>query len=78
MRFSDIKVGHIYEEELVSKAKDLAYRILSLKKSEDYEKEQVQVLEFQIKDIIKDIPYSLNEQLARDCIGEIFESAKKL
>lgn len=68
----------LYEVELVTKAKDLAYKILTLKKSGDYEKEQVQALEFQIKDILKDIPYSLTEQLVQDGIGEIFESAKKL
>lgn len=56
----------------------MAYKILTLKKSGDYEKEQVQALEYQIKDIIKDIPYSLTEQLVQDGIGEIFESAKKL
>ena len=67
-----------YEAEVVSKAKDLAYMILSIKRAEDYEKEKVQALELQIKDIIKDIPYSLNERLVQDGIGEIFENAKKL
>lgn len=67
-----------YEAEVVSKAKDLAYKILSIKKAKDYEEDQVQALELQIKDIIKDIPYSLNEQLVQDGIGEIFENAKKI
>lgn len=66
-----------YEAEVVSKAKDLAYKILSIEKEKDHEDEQVQALKLQIKDIIKDIPYSLNEQLVQDGIDKIFEDAKK-
>lgn len=66
-----------YEAEVVSKAKDLAYKILSIKKEKDHEDEQVQALKLQIKDIIKDIPYSLNKQLVQDGIDNIFEDAKK-
>lgn len=67
-----------YEAELVSKAKDLAYTIISIRKSDNYDKEKVYTLELQIKDTIKDIQYSLDEQFVKDGIGEIFENAKKL
>ena len=65
-----------YEAEMVAKARDIAYKILSMKKCKDFEKEQVLALEMQIKDIIKDTPYSLEEQFINDGIDEIFENAK--
>lgn len=65
-----------YEAELISKAKDIAYRVIKLRKNEKPDKEQIDELLIQIKGTIKDITYSLDKQLVKDGIDAIFEEAK--
>lgn len=67
-----------YEAELISKAKDIAYQVLKLRKSEKTSQEQINELLVQIKDTIKDVTYSLDKQFVKDSIDVIFEEAKKL
>lgn len=67
-----------YEAELINKAKDIAYQVIKLRKNENSDKEQIEELLAQIKGIIKDITYSLDKQLLKDGIDNIFEEAKKI
>lgn len=66
-----------YEQECVEKAKNLAYNILSLEKNTNGSDEQIAELEHQIKETIKDINYSLDEQYIRDGIEKIFQRVLK-
>lgn len=68
----------IYEEELISKAKDIAYQIVKLRKEKAPDKEHINELLVQIKGTIKDVAYSLNKQFVNDGIDVIFEEAKKI
>ena len=67
-----------YEAELISKAKDMAYRIVKLRKEESPDKEQIDELLVQIKETIKGVTYSLDKQLVKDGIDVIFNEAKNL
>ena len=67
-----------YETELVSKAKDIAYQVVKLRKNDTSNKEQIDELLIQIKETIKDTTYSLDMQFMKDGIGSIFEEAKNL
>lgn len=67
-----------YEAELISKAKDIAYRVLKLRKEETHNIEYIEELLGQIKEIIKNVTYSLDEQVIKDGIDTIFEEAKSL
>lgn len=69
---------HAYETELISKAKDMGYQIVKLRKDAASNKELIDELLVQIKETIKDIPYSSDTQLIDDGIKIIFEEAKKL
>lgn len=68
----------VYEAELISKAKDMAYQIVKLRKEENPNKEKLDELLVQISETIKDITYSLDKQLVKDGIDTIFDEAKKL
>lgn len=67
---------HAYETEQILKAKDLGYQIIKLRKNTTLDKELIDELLVQIKETIKDIPYSLDRQLINDGIDAIFEEAK--
>lgn len=68
----------VYEAELISKAKDIAYQIVKLRKDENPNKEKIDELLVQISETIKDITYSLDKQLVKDGIDTIFDEAKNL
>lgn len=68
----------VYEAELISKAKDIAYQIVKLRKDENPNKEKIDELLVQISETIKGITYSLDKQLVKDGIDTIFDEAKKL
>ncbi len=67
-----------YEAELISKAKDIAYQVVKLRKEEVPDKKQIDELLLRIKETIKDVTYSLDKQFVKDGIDAIFEEAKKL
>ena len=67
-----------YEAEVVLKAKDLAYRIVKLRKEESSDKKQIDELLVQIRETIKGVTYSLDMQLIQDGIDAIFNEAKNL
>ena len=50
----------VYETELISKAKDMAYQIVKLRKEENPNKEKIDELLVQISETIKGITYSLD------------------
>lgn len=62
-----------YEQECVEKAKDIAYHIIALKKSSNDNSEAIAELEKQIKDILSNIPYSLEQKYIDDGIEIIFK-----
>lgn len=68
----------VYEAELISKAKDIAYQIVKLRKDENPNKEKIDELLVQISETIKGITYSLDKQLVKDGIDTIFDEAKNL
>ena len=68
----------VYEAELISKAKDMAYQIVKLRKEENPNKEKLDELLVQISETIKGITYSLDKQLVKDGIDTIFDETKKL
>ena len=68
----------VYEAELISKAKDIAYQIVKIRKDENPNKEKIDELLVQISETIKGITYSLDKQLVKDGIDTIFDEAKKL
>lgn len=67
-----------YEQECVEKAKDIAYRIIALKKSSDDNFAAVAELEKQIKGILSNIPYSLEQKYIDDGIEIIFKKSLEL
>lgn len=67
-----------YEAEVVLKAKDIAYRIVKLRKEGSSDKEQIDELLAQIRETIKGVTYSLDMQLIQDGIDAIFNEAKNL
>lgn len=67
-----------YEAELISKAKDIAYQIIKLRKEKIPNKEQIDELLVQIMETIKGVTYSLDKQFVKDGIDVIFNEAKKL
>lgn len=66
------------EAELISKAKDIGYQIVRLRKDDAPDTDKIRELLIQVQDIIKNVPYSLDGQLVKDGIEAIFEEAKKL
>lgn len=67
-----------YEAELISKAKDIAYQIVKLRKEEVPDKKQIDEFLVQINETIKGVTYSLDNQLVKDGIDAIFNEAKNL
>lgn len=67
-----------YETELISKAKDIAYQIVKLRKEEIPDKKQIDEFLVQINETIKGVTYSLDKQFVKDGIDAIFNEAKKL
>lgn len=67
-----------YEVELISKAKDIAYQIVKLRKEEIPSKEQIDELLVQIRQTIKGVTYSFDQQLVKNGIDAIFNEAKNL
>ena len=65
-----------YEAELISKAKDMAYQIVKLRKEEIPDKKQIDEFLVQINETIKGVTYSLDKQLVKDGIDAIFNEAK--
>ncbi len=67
-----------YEAELITKAKDMAYQVVKLRKNGTPDENQINELLVQIKETIKNVTYSLDKQLVDSGIEAIFEEAKKL
>ena len=68
----------VYETELVSKAKDMAYQIVKLRKEEIPDKKKIDEFLVQINETIKGVTYSLDKQFVKDGIDSIFNEAKNL
>ena len=64
-----------YESERVIKAKDLAYTIIGLKKSNVECGEKISKLNHEIKETLQGISYSLEKQYVDDGIQDIFDEA---
>lgn len=62
-----------YEQECVEKAKDIAYHIIALEKSSDDNSAMVTELEKQIRGILLNVPYSLEQKYIDDGIETIFK-----
>ena len=62
-----------YEQECVEKAKDIAYHIIALEKSSDDNLAMVTELEKQIRGILLNVPYSLEQKYIDDGIETIFK-----
>lgn len=62
-----------YEQECVEKAKDIAYHIIAMEKSSDDMSEVILESENQIKNILSDVPYSLDQKYINDGIEAIFK-----
>ena len=67
-----------YEAELISKAKDMAYQIVKLRKEEIPDKKKIDEFLVQINETIKGVTYSLDKQFVKDGIDAIFNEAKNL
>ncbi len=67
-----------YEQECVEKAKDIAYSILALEKSSDDTEKSIAELEQQIKGILSNIPYSLEQKYIDDGVESIFARSLEL
>ncbi len=67
-----------YEAELITKAKDMAYQVVKLRKNGTPDENEINELLVQIKETIKNVTYSLDKQLVDSGIEAIFEEAKKL
>ena len=68
----------VYEAELISKAKDMAYQIVKLRKEEIPDKKKIDEFLVQINETIKGVTYSLDKQFVKDGIDAIFNEAKNL
>ena len=68
---------HMYETEQISKAKDIGYQIIKLRRGTVQNKNLIDDLLKQIKESIKDISYSLYQKLIIDGIEAVFEEAKQ-
>lgn len=62
-----------YEQECVEKAKDIAYHVIALEKSSDDTSEVILELENQIKGILSNVPYSLEQKYIDDGVEAIFK-----
>lgn len=62
----------LYQQECIIKAKNLAYNVVVLKKDMEKTKEDIKRIEKEIMEIIKDIPYSLEQKYIDDGIQDIF------
>lgn len=62
-----------YEQECVEKAKDIAYHIIAMEKSSDDMSEVILESENQIKNILSNVPYSLDQKYINDGIEAIFK-----
>ena len=69
---------YTYEAELISKAKDIGYQIIKLRKEKNSNDEPIRELLIQIGTIINDISNPLDKQFVNDDILTIFEEAKNL
>ena len=67
----------MYETEQISKAKDIGYQIIKLRRGTVQNKNLIDDLLKQIKESIKDISYSLDQKLIIDGIEAVFEEAKQ-
>lgn len=63
----------MYENECVNKAVNLAYNILRLKKTVE-DKEKIMCIEKEIKEIIKNIPYTLEQKHIDNGIKNILDT----
>lgn len=64
-----------HEGERVIKAKDLAYTIKGLKNQSVENEEEISKLKYEIKEILQDISYSLEQKHIDDGIQSIFDEA---
>ena len=63
----------LYEKECINKAKDLAYNILKLKKEIENNIEKMAAIKIEIKGILNNIPYSLEQKYIDDGIKDILD-----
>lgn len=68
---------NLYEKECVIKAKDLAYNILSLQKEPINKEKEISGIENEIKDILTNIPYTLEPKYIKDGIKDILDRILK-
>ena len=76
----DEKIGVLkkaYEVECIIKAKDLAYSVLKLQKETEIKKEEINRIKQEIKSIINNIPYTLEQKYIDDGIEDIFDDIFK-
>lgn len=66
-----------YEEECVAKAKDLAYNILRLERVAEDKSKEIESIKSEIKGILKDISYTLEQKYIDDGIKDIFDNIFK-
>ena len=66
-----------YEQESLIKAKDIAYNILRLENKGEENSSSIFESEQEIKRIIQNIPYNLDQKYIDDGVGRIFERALK-
>ncbi|MCT4507344.1 MAG: type II toxin-antitoxin system PemK/MazF family toxin [Tepidibacter sp.] len=67
----------VYEQQCVIKAKDLAYNILSLNKQIEAREEKIVSIKQEIKEILNNIPYTLEQKHIDDGIKDILDDILK-
>ena len=67
-----------YEQECLEKAKDIAYRIMALKRSSDDRSSEIEGLRKQIKSILSSISYSLKQKYPVAGVDAIFKQSLRL
>ncbi len=77
----DVKIQLLkfaYEQECVTKAKDIAYHIIALEKGSDNTSKEIGELEKQIRETLLNVPYSLEQKYINDGVEAIFKRSLEL
>jgi uncharacterized protein YifN (PemK superfamily) len=64
-----------YDWERFTKAKDLAYNVIKLRKAAILDKARIAALENEIRETLKDVAYTLDAKQSADSIQEIFDES---
>ncbi len=73
-----VLLKNLYENEAIRKATNLAYQVIKRRKSQTTNQNEITILLLRIKELIKNISYSLDANSLKDGIDSIFEEAKKI